>query len=83
MSTGKAAPWTSRLHDVSPVNFEEEITERITFPNPLRFFDSTLRKILLTPGLRVRMGDLSFVAEQLESVGISEVMLNVAPSRRR
>jgi D-citramalate synthase len=71
------SPWASRSHHVSRINFDDEVLAGVSFPRPLRIFDSTIRKILLTPGVRVSLDDLLFVAEQLQRVGTSEVMLNV------
>lgn len=62
---------------VSAWNFESEVQGGYAFPKPLVIFDGTLRKILLTPGLRPSVDDILFIAEALEEVGIREVFLNV------
>ena len=47
---------------VSPLNFDPEVTATYDFPKPLVIFDSTLRKILYTAGIRPTVRDLLRVA---------------------
>ncbi len=62
---------------VSPLNFDPEVTATYDFPQPLVIFDSTLRKILYTAGLRPTVRDLLRVAEALEAAGVKENHLMV------
>ena len=62
---------------VSPLNFDPEVTATYDFPKPLVIFDSTLRKILYTAGLRPTVRDLLRVAEALEAAGVKENHLMV------
>jgi isopropylmalate/homocitrate/citramalate synthase len=62
---------------VSPLNFDPEVTTTYDFPQPLTIFDSTLRKILYTAGIRPTVRDLLRVAEALEAAGVKENHLMV------
>lgn len=70
-------PATSGRHCVSPFDFDARITETLRFPEPLRIFDSTLRKILLTPGISPPIDELLDIAASLDRAGVGEVVLNV------
>lgn len=48
------------------------------FAQPVVLYDSTLRKIIGTPGVRASVDDLLRVAEAIEAVGITEIFLNVS-----
>ncbi len=64
-------------HWVSPLNFDPEVTSTYDFPTPLTIYDSTLRKILYTAGIRPTVDGLLRVAEALEAAGVRENHLMV------
>lgn len=64
-------------HWVSPANYDTRVQESFDFPSPLTIYDSTLRKILYTPGLRVTSDDLLRVANALDWARVPEVLFNV------
>ncbi len=64
-------------HWVSSLNFEAAVQEGYAFPKPITIYDSTLRKIMLTTGLRPSVDDMLHVADALEQVGIREVFFNL------
>lgn len=70
-------PVSSEDHSVSPFDFDARVTDTLAFPEPLRVFDSTLRKILLTPGISPPIDDLLSIASALDEAGIRDVVLNV------
>lgn len=63
---------------VSPHNFDPTVQQQHEFPQPLTIFDSTIRKILLTSGLRPSVDDMLRVAEGLAEAGVRDVFLNVS-----
>jgi homocitrate synthase NifV len=64
-------------HWVSPLNFDPDVTAEYDFPEPLRIYDSTIRKILYTAGIRPSVDALLRVAEALEAAGVRENHLMV------
>jgi D-citramalate synthase len=64
-------------HWVSPMNFDPEVMAEYDFPKPLTIFDSTIRKILYTAGIRPSVDDILRVAEALEEAGVRENHLMV------
>lgn len=68
---------TENHHWVSSLNFSPEATEGFEFPEPLRLFDSTIRKAIYTTGVRPSIPGLLRIAEGLESLGVREIFLNV------
>jgi isopropylmalate/homocitrate/citramalate synthase len=62
---------------VSPLNFDPEVSAEYDFPKPLTIFDSTIRKILYTAGIRPSVDDILRVAEALEEAGVRENHLMV------
>ncbi|MBS1878146.1 MAG: hypothetical protein JST31_01395 [Actinobacteria bacterium] len=70
-------PFRSEQHWVSPFNFEPTLVASYAFPEPLRIYDSTLRKILLTPGISPPIDDLLTIADALDAVGVAAMALNI------
>lgn len=77
MDTTASPGYQAGHHWVSPFNFDAGTREDYAFPRPLTIFDSTVRKILYTPGLRPSVDDLLHVVEALEEVGVREMILCV------
>ena len=77
LKTSPAPGYEAGHHWVSPFNFEPAAQEGHAFPEPLTIYDSTLRKIMLTNGLRPSVDDMLRVAEALEEVGVREIIFNV------
>lgn len=72
-------PWVQQGHHwVSPYNYDRRITEGFHFPDPVTIYDGTLRKLILTPGVRPTVDDMLRVAEGLESAGVCEVIMNIS-----
>ncbi|WP_051791035.1 hypothetical protein [Amycolatopsis jejuensis] len=67
----------SSRHLVSAYDRDDRVTRQLTFPEPLTIFDSTLRKILLTPGISPPIDQLLAIAGSLDRAGIREIVLNV------
>lgn len=67
----------SQWHSVSRFNADPRVTDALAFPTPLRIFDSTLRKILLTPGISPPTDELLEIAAALDRAGVRDVVLNV------
>lgn len=63
---------------VSPHNYEPEVQSSFEFPSPLTIVDSTLRKMIMTSGIRPTVKDLLRVAEAIRELGIREEALNVS-----
>jgi len=68
----EAPAYVPGRHWISPLNFDPEVAADFDFPKPLNIFDSTLRKILYTAGLRPTVDGLLRVAEALEEAGVRE-----------
>jgi D-citramalate synthase len=73
----EAPAYVPGRHWISPLNFDPEVAADFDFPKPLNIFDSTLRKILYTAGLRPTVDGLLRVAEALEEAGVRENHLMV------
>ncbi|MFT3863801.1 MAG: hypothetical protein QM729_05965 [Solirubrobacterales bacterium] len=69
--------YRSDSHWVSPFNFDPAAVGSYEFPDPVVIYDSTLRKILLTPGVSPPIEDVVEVAEALEAIGVQAVALNI------
>src|SRR6185503_16494424 len=65
-------------HSVSPHNFNPSVASEFQFPDQLIVYDGTLRKLILTPGVRPSVDDMLRVAESLEEAGLREVIMNIA-----
>ena len=75
--TTPASGYEAGHHWVSPLNYDTAVQGDYDFPRPLTIFDSTLRKIMYTGGLRPTVDDMLRIAEELEAVGIREIIFNV------
>lgn len=64
-------------HWVSPVNFEDEVTGGLEFPDPLGLIDSTLRKTNYTAGTTVTTDGFLRIAAALDEVGVQHESLNL------
>jgi D-citramalate synthase len=65
-------------HSVSSFNFDPLVTDSYHPPKDQTVYDGTLRKILVTPGVRPALRDVMRVAEGLAQAGVREVILNVS-----
>lgn len=69
--------WRTGQYWVSPLNAAPAVQDTYAFPDPLVIYDSTVRKILYTPGLRPPVDKLLRVCSALEEVGVREIILCV------
>ena len=78
MKSPESPEWyTAGHHWVGPLNYDTTLQEGFHFPKPVTILDGTIRKILFTPGVRPTTEDLLAVAEELEQLGVREMILNV------
>ncbi len=76
--SGSSKPWFSAgRFSVSPLNFAPAVRAQMDFPAEIRVYDSTLRKMVMTPGVRFRVDDAFRFAEQLQAAGIRHIFLNI------
>ena len=72
------SPWYSDgRYWVSPFNYAPAVRAQLGFPTQMRIYDSTLRKILLSPTARITVTDALHVAELLREAGVRHMFLNV------
>lgn len=64
-------------HYTSPRNFAPEVLSQLSIPEPVNIHDSTVRKILLTPGVRASVEELAGIARLSYDVGLTTTVLNV------
>ena len=64
------------IGNVSPHNFGEAASD-FDPPNPLIIYDSTIRKIIYTPGRKPAVDNLLRVGDALAKANIREIVLNV------
>ena len=57
---------------MSPLNFDPEVTSGLDFPSPITIYDSTIRKVLYTAGVRPSVTSMLRIAEELEAAGVRE-----------
>jgi homocitrate synthase NifV len=74
-------PWISdRKFYVGPLNHDERVAQqfaRAHRPAARQLYDSTVRKILLTPGLRPSIAGMVRMAQAIEEVGVQHLSLNI------
>ncbi|WP_336646843.1 hypothetical protein [Microbacterium sp. USHLN186] len=61
----------------SPSNFDSEVQEQFHLPNPVEIFDSTIRKLMLTPGVRVTLADIDRISRLSAEIGLTSTVLNL------
>ena len=65
-------------YHVSPHNFDEKIRKTYLFPkgNVVKIFDSTLRKLHMTPGIHLSIKDKLELVRKSEQIGVAEIFIN-------
>ena len=61
----------------SPSNFDAEVQKELHFPNPVNIFDSTIRKLMLTPGVRMTLADIDRISRLSAEIGLTSTVLNL------
>jgi isopropylmalate/homocitrate/citramalate synthase len=74
-------PWMSdgRFY-TAPMNYNDQVRESFqgaAGPVQNRLYDSTVRKILLTPGIRPSIAGMVRVAREIEAAGVTNFTLNI------
>jgi len=64
-------------HYSSPINFAPEVVAELEIPEKITIYDSTVRKLLLTPGMRASVGELADIAKLSYDAGLHTTVLNV------
>lgn len=81
MTTTEDRPWMGEgKFYTSPSNYDQTIRDAFAgakHPAGSQLYDSTVRKILLTPGLRPSIAGMMRVAEAVEAVGIRNFTTNI------
>lgn len=70
---------------MSPYNYDDEVTSQFTFSpeKSVTVYDSTLRKMFLTPGVEVSAEDAVAVAVKLDEAGVTTAFIHVDWSPRQ
>ena len=70
--------YRQKKYDVSQHNYAKQVTANFDFPKKIYIVDSTLRKVLYTPGLygKITPDDYVEVANIMDEIGVSQIYIN-------